>query len=193
MNEILSRKKNDLLKGSLLNLFGTLLFTVPIYALAFMACFMIWHHDAWWIALIGVFILFVAGLITRLNGKFSQWRLFTAPYEPVSGGAHAVNKEILKVTGTASVVSDFIIGGAGQLLDFITKQKLISVLSKIDENKAADLIDTLQRKGKRPRMHPVSDFVDYKSIIAPLIAADILWYSEEKGISKIGLNTEYDQ
>lgn len=192
MSSILEERIQELNKESWGNLLGIFFFTVPVYIAATLVFFLIFFTDAWWIALIAVTLLFVAGVISRLSSSYDQWRSFQTPLEVVSGGSYAVNREILKVTGTASVVSDFMLGGAGQLLKFITKRKLMAALREIQSQRVEDLVSELRRLGTRPRMHPIDKLPGYGDIIPALAAADIVWMTLEKRTQKVGLNSRYD-
>jgi hypothetical protein len=179
----------------ILNLSGFILLTSILYVTAYVAIFLFNYRFAFYGAWAAVGVLFLIGSITHYRRWCSERDIVSVPWDINSLGSYVVAREVLKVTGPAYVVSEFVMTGVACLFTVLSRLRLKKLVLRLSQVEYSDAINNLRQAAKREQRFilPHEVGVDFE-VIKTLLLCDIVWVKKDTGgVVRVGLNRDFDQ
>ena len=177
----------------LLNIIFGLFLSGLTFIVGYVPAILWWNKYALLISAIWTFGLIGIGMIIGLKGLYNEWRTFELPWEINSVGSYVANRELMKVTGMAFVISEIIMASSMAFcrsIRCVYKMKLLSDANFDDIYKIVSQLQDFANNGRR--FVALSEVDSLNKAIIPLLVNDVIWYKKENNEFKIGINRVYD-
>jgi hypothetical protein len=174
-----------------MNAAGFVLATALVYGVAFVGMFLVFPWHAGWLALAWTVLMLVIGLVYRLKRYHDEWATFATPWEVASIHAHVAQREVLKVTGSAHVLSEIILASSACLLRVIDCAKRQALLRILPEPRLAALVTTLARSARAGQRFIPASGLDLEALRI-LVANGVVWTKRERDEVLYGLDRRFD-
>jgi hypothetical protein len=184
------RYKTDIV----LNVIGAILSFLLIYAISFVAIFLINHKYAA-IGAIGVVVAFgLIGYFSHPKSRDDDGSIIDCPWDIDTIGAYVANREILKVTGPAYIINEVVMAGSSCLRKIMHSFRMIKLVRGFNESEHGSIVRKLKAFANADnRFNKVTDVSSDFVAIKPLILSEVIWVKKQNGQVLIGLNRDYDK
>ena len=141
----------------------------------------------WTLSLIGI------GIVIKWRGMYDEWRTMELSWDINSVGSYVAHRELLKVTGTAFVVSEIIMAASSCILkafEVLYKKAALAKVSDESIRTALSPFDLAAISGKR--FLPISSIDLTHKALKVLVITGVLWYKKENNTVFFGQNRKFD-
>jgi hypothetical protein len=195
MNKIIADKLSGFRLAILLNAAGFVLLTGILLAATYVAVFFASSTHAGMISLCFVGLLIVVGVFYQAGILVNENREFEVPWTPSSVSSYVMRREVMKVTGTAYVVSQFALSASNCLVEIARKIILLRDFARLNEDEVSRAVSFFQNAAERGnRFVPVSEATESvrSDVLKLLLRTEILWHKADSSGIKLGLSRGID-
>lgn len=183
----------ELRRSRVIDLVVATAWVIPAYLVIYLVLSMLFHAPAPYLALAGLVLVVLYGLMTLYQDAYHTWQSYELPLETWQGTPYATDCALTESLGHGHLLQELFLGVAVHVFGFMKKTHLITALHTLDRPQVSRLLDALRSKGTSPRFFPAYEFDTCHQVLVPLISAEMIWVKHQDDTMLIGLNRKYDE